>query len=60
MWTAENRQRYDRSKLRYPSDLTDQEWSFVEPAISPAKRSGRKREVGTSGIIYGKSTGSGL
>ncbi|MFC7544545.1 hypothetical protein ACFQU2_42445 [Siccirubricoccus deserti] len=26
MWTQENRARYDRSKLRYPSDLTDEEW----------------------------------
>ena len=29
MWTQENRHRYDRSKLRYPSDLTDEEWSQV-------------------------------
>jgi hypothetical protein len=27
MWTLENRPRYDRSKLRYPSDLTDEEWA---------------------------------
>jgi hypothetical protein len=29
MWTIENRGRYDRSKLRYPSDLTDENghWS---------------------------------
>jgi hypothetical protein len=26
MWTKKNRARYDRSKLRYPSDLTDEEW----------------------------------
>ena len=26
MWTTENRGRYDRSRLRYPSDLTDDEW----------------------------------
>jgi putative transposase len=26
MWTNKNRARYDRSKLRYPSDLTDAEW----------------------------------
>jgi len=26
MWTNENRRRYDRSQLRYPSDLTDDEW----------------------------------
>jgi hypothetical protein len=30
MWKAENRQRYNRDKLRYPSDLTDKEWSQVE------------------------------
>ena len=28
MWTAKNRGRYDRSKLRYPSDLTDDEWAL--------------------------------
>ncbi len=26
MWTKENRGRYDRSKLRHPSDLTEEEW----------------------------------
>ena len=30
--------RYDRSKLRYPSDLTDDEWAHVAPLIAPAKR----------------------
>jgi len=30
---------------RYPSDLTDAEWSLVKPLISPAKRGGRRREV---------------
>ena len=29
MWTAENRGRYDRSNLRYPSDLTDEENGFT-------------------------------
>jgi hypothetical protein len=28
MWTSKNRARYDRSKLRYPSDLTDDEWGL--------------------------------
>jgi hypothetical protein len=37
MWTNENRARYDRSKLRYPSDLTDMEWGFVRPLIPPAR-----------------------
>ena len=30
MWTNMNCARYDRSKLRYPSDLTDDEWGLVE------------------------------
>jgi hypothetical protein len=36
MWTSKNRARYDRSKLRYPSDLTDDEWRLVEPRSRPA------------------------
>ena len=28
MWTADNRPRYNRDKLRYPSDLTDAEWAL--------------------------------
>src|SRR5215471_9408730 len=31
------RSRCDRSKLRYPSDLTDDEWKLVEPLIPPGK-----------------------
>ena len=61
MWTAENRGRYDRSKLRYPSDLTDEEWSLVEPLIPPGKRGGGKRTVVmrevVNGLIYILSTG---
>jgi transposase len=61
MWTAENRQRYNRDKLRYPSDLTDEEWSWVTPLIPPAKRGGRKRDVDVrevvNGIMYVLSTG---
>jgi hypothetical protein len=45
MWTKENRGRYDRSRLRYPSDLTEEEWALVEPLITPAKRGGNKRTV---------------
>src|SRR5271154_6408124 len=61
MWTAENRPKYNRDKLRYPSDLTDEEWSHVEPLIPPAKRGGRRREVKVrevlNGIMYVLSTG---
>src|SRR2546430_2466410 len=45
MWTGKNRGRYDRSKLRYPSDLTDDEWAHVEPLIPPAKTDGNKRHI---------------
>ena len=31
MWTHENRPKYNRDHLRYPSDLTDDEWAYVEP-----------------------------
>ncbi len=33
MWTIGNRGRYDRSRLRYPSDLTDAEWALIKPLI---------------------------
>jgi transposase len=61
MWTPENRARYDRSKLRYPSDLTDAEWALVEPLILPAKPGGNKRTVAeravVDGVMYVLSTG---
>ena len=51
MWTAENRPRYNRDKLRYPSYLTDQEWAYVEPLIPPAKRGGGKRRVDLREVV---------
>jgi transposase len=61
MWTIENRGRYDRSKLRYPSDLTDEEWALVEPLIPAGKRGGGKRTVilreVVNGLMYVLSTG---
>ena len=53
MWTRENRARYDRSRLRYPSDLTDAEWALVEPLIPPAKRGGNKRTVDLRAVVQG-------
>ena len=61
MWTRKNRGRYDRSRLRYPSDLTDEEWALVEPLIRPAKRGGNRRHVVVrevvNGLMYILSTG---
>jgi transposase len=61
MWTAHNRSRYVRSQLRYPSDLTDDEWAHVAPLIPPNKPGGNKRSVNVrevmNGIMYILSTG---
>ncbi len=61
MWTNENRGRYDRSKLRCPSDLTAEEWRLIEPLIPPAKPGGNKRTVlmreVVNGLMYILSTG---
>jgi transposase len=61
MWSNENRARCDRSRLRYPSDLTDAEWAHVEPLIPPAKRGGNRRHVEVrevvNGLMYVLSTG---
>jgi transposase len=61
MWTNENRVRYDRSKLRYPSDLTEAEWLLIKRLIPPAKRGGNKRTVNVrevvNGLMYILSTG---
>jgi transposase len=53
MWKTENRRRHDRSQLRYPSDLTDEEWADVAPLIPPAKRGGNKRSVDLREVING-------
>ena len=61
MWTADNRPRYNRDKLRYPSDLTDAEWTHIEPLIPPGKPGGGKRRVAIreviNGVMYILSTG---
>jgi transposase len=62
MWTNANRGRYDRGRLRYPSDLTDAEWAHVAPHIPRAKRGGNRRHVEerelVNGLTYILSTAS--
>jgi transposase len=53
MWTVENRGRYKREQLRYPSDVTDEEWVAIAPLIPPARRGGRKRSVDIREVFNG-------
>ena len=53
MSTDENRVRHDRSKLRYPSDLTDEERMLVDPLIPPAKRGGNRRTTDERAVVNG-------
>jgi transposase len=61
MWTDKNRAKYNRDHLRYPSDLTDDEWALVESLIPPAKSGGGKRRTDMravmNGVMYILSTG---
>jgi transposase len=61
MWTQENRPRYNRDHLRYPSDMTDEEWALIAPLMPPAKKGGNKRTVVmrevVNGMLYVLSTG---
>ena len=53
MWKPEHRVAAGRGGLRYPSDLTDAEWTLIEPKIPPARRGGRRREVNVREILNG-------
>jgi transposase len=61
MWKPEHRRAADRQGLRYPSDLTDAEWTLLASMIPPAKRGGRPRDVDVrevlNAIFYVLSTG---
>ena len=45
MWTKEHRKTYERSGGRYPSVLTDGEWTLLEPLIPAARPGGRPRKT---------------
>lgn len=48
-------------RLRYPRDLTDEEWALIEPLIPPGKPGGGKRRIDlrevVNGLMYVLSTG---
>lgn len=53
MWNAEDRTKYARNGLRYPSDLTDEEWSLIEALIPPGRRGGRHRSAKMREVLQG-------
>ena len=61
MWTAGHRRNASRKGMRYPSDLTDDEWRFVEPFIPPARHGERKWHIDVcevlNSIFYVLATG---
>jgi hypothetical protein len=59
VWTDENRAKYNRDHLRYPSDLTDDEWAYVEPLIPPARRGGGKQRTDMRAVMNGEEAASG-
>src|SRR3954451_16535557 len=44
MWTDITRKKHARKGVRYSSDLTDGEWSGLEPLFPPRSKVGRPRE----------------
>jgi transposase len=50
-WTGIARREHSREGLRYPSDLTDQEWGLTSPFIPPAKTGGRRRSADMREVV---------
>jgi transposase len=60
-WTEITRRQYRREGLRYASDMTDAEWSLIEPFMPEASPIGRPRETDlrevVEALLYMASTG---
>jgi len=60
-WTEITRAEYQRSDLRYASDMTDAEWALIARRLPRRRRLGRPREVDLrkvlQAILYILSTG---
>ncbi len=60
-WTETARRRYCRVELRCASNLTDAQWSLIEPFMPAPSRHGRPRSVSlrvmVEAILYMRATG---
>lgn len=50
-WTATARQQYGRRNARYASDLTDAEWTVIEPMMPAPGRLGRPRKTDLREVV---------
>jgi putative transposase len=53
MRTKENRARYNRDQLRYPSEVTEEEGGQIAALIPPARRGGCQRPVNIREVLNG-------
>ena len=45
LWNDTTKTEYTRSRARFESDLTDEEWILVEPCLPPPAKRGRPRKI---------------
>lgn len=61
VWTELTRRQHDRAGDRYASDLTDAEWTVIEPLMPPCRKIGRPRSTNlrdvVDAILYVATTG---
>jgi transposase len=50
-WTETTRPQYERRCPRYASDLTDEEWTLIEPMMPAPNRIGRPRKTELREIV---------
>jgi putative transposase len=43
MWTDDHRETHKPRSVRYPSDISDEEWAMVAPMLPPPRTGGRRR-----------------
>src|SRR6516162_5498128 len=51
MWSKITRRKYEREGQRYASDLTDAEWTLIQPQMPAAKPLGRPRETELRAVL---------
>ena len=53
VWTAANRGRHNRRGQGYPSDMTNEEWTVIEPLLPVPSGKGRPRRHSLREVMNG-------